>query len=193
MLQTQEFAQLTNTLQVPATMGQILRGEERFSDDIEYGLHEVISNMQPDTALLAIAVSAKTITAAHNVKNIPALNVLEMECDRIIEEYGEVWVQNAQNQPVDEDRIFDVLINTAEDLESLAELINTACSMLRGARNNAPHLCDILYVQATSHALIAEAYMEAADQAVEQYTEELSANARMSQSNVIQFPIVRSA
>ncbi len=67
---------------------------EVLTGDEEYALHEMISEMQPDSALLAIAMSAAKIANA-NRNFSPAFRFLSVECARIAEEYGPLWMRNA--------------------------------------------------------------------------------------------------
>lgn len=56
MLSEKELAKLTNTLQIPMIVQGILDGQESFTPDMQYGLHEILSDYQPDSALLSIAL-----------------------------------------------------------------------------------------------------------------------------------------
>lgn len=190
MLQAKDLALLSNRLQTPVITSNILGGQEALSDDVRYGLHDLISDQQPDTALLSIALSAKTIATRFKDQS-PNLNILSMECDRIIEEYGEIWLQNAQNQYIDESTVFDVLLNTAEDLEGLAELLDYNHQSLSHINEEASELCDILHVQAKAHALIAEEFLSLADQALVKEFEDNNYT-EVFTNNVIPFPTTRA-
>ncbi len=156
ILSKHDLAFTANRLQVPVIMGDILHGRETLSDDVIYGLHEVISELQPDSALLAIALGAKTLIG-HSTKVSPNLRILEMECERIIGEYGTIWAQNAQGMSINSEQIFNVLIHTSDDLENMAELLEVYGFFL--CDENEQALCKILHAQAKAQILVAEAFI----------------------------------
>lgn len=165
MLQDQDLAFMSNKLQVPLIVGDIINDRAALSDDVHYGLHEVISDLQPDSALICIALSAKVI--AGQIKNAaPSMRVLEMECDRIIQEYGYVWSRNVKNLPVEADDVFDVLIHTADDLEALSELLETNGLFLARRDGSAAEIFKILQTQAKTQAMVADAFMSMAEEQV---------------------------
>lgn len=191
MLNNIELATLANKLQVPMVVSDILNEDGALSDDVKYGLHELISEMQPDSALLAIAISA--LKVAQIYKNAsPSMDVMSIEANRIIDEYGYVWLKNANNQEINSAEIYELLIHTAEDLENIAELLDLNCSFLRAKDSDAARLCDILYIQAKSHALIAEEFISATDQmVVNGDVPVLHAHTPVFTDNVIAFPAGR--
>lgn len=191
MLNDIELASLANKLQVPMVVSDILDGEGALTEDVKYGLHESISDLQPDSALLAIALGALKISNIYR-KASSSMDVMSMEALRIINEYGSIWVKNANNQPINGDEAFETLIHITEDLEAMAELLDLNCSFLRAKDADAAKICDILYVQANSHALIAEAFMNAADQMVVNGDVPVAATPPQAfTDNVIQFPGTR--
>ena len=58
MLSDQNLAVLSNDLQVPRIIGDVLCGVETLGDDGRFALHGLLSDMEPDAALLAIALGA---------------------------------------------------------------------------------------------------------------------------------------
>ena len=44
MLSDRDLAKLTNTLQVPLVVQDIIDGQSTLTPDVQYGLHEIISN-----------------------------------------------------------------------------------------------------------------------------------------------------
>jgi hypothetical protein len=180
MLNNTQMAGLAARLQVPLIVGDILAGEGALTDEVHYALHEVISDLQPDSALLAIAISTRKITRVYE-KASPGIKLLGSECNRIIDEYGEMWLQNAQNKNIDQDDIYDVLVHTAEDLEMLSELIELNTSFLRAKDSDAYNLCEILSIQAGAHAVIAEEFLSVAQ-------DSYKPPASVMRDNVIPFP-----
>jgi len=197
MLSEHDLAGLTNRLQVPLIVQDILNDQGALTDDVHYGLHEVLSNYEPDSALLCIALSARKIAARfqHRIAN---LAVLKMECDRIIADYAELWLNNAQRRPIDDNLVFDTLMNIPEDLECLAELLEINQAFLQKYSKDAAELCEILIVQATAQVIVAETFMEIMDKeetdsmANDNALEDIPAQAAaMGGNNVIQFPRAR--
>lgn len=193
MLNDIELAILSNKLQVPMVVSDILDGEGDLTEDIKYGLHETVSDLQPDSALLAIALGALKISNIYR-KASSSMDVMGMEATRIIHDYGKSWVKNANNQGPDSEEAFDTLMHASEDLEAMAELLNLNSSFLRAKDTDAAKICDVLFVQASSQALIADAFITAASQILAEG--ETSAIATQSvahnKDNVIQFPLQRA-
>ena len=186
MLNNIEMATLANTLQVPLVVSDILAERGALTDDITYSLHEAISDFQPDSALLAIALGALKISNIYKSAS-PSMDVLGIEAERIIKEYGPIWLQNAKNETIDNDAVFELLVHTAEDLENIAELLDLNCVFLRAKDPEAASLCDILYVQAQAHTLIAEEFINVASSA---NANPINTSARGTEfsNNVLQFP-----
>lgn len=150
-----QLALLHTHLVVPLAIGDILYGELALTDDVQYELHEALSEVDPDSALLAIAVGAKHIAQALQ-ENSPIAAALSIECDKILDEYGPEWLSNYHKGPVDEDRLYDLLQHIPEDLESLADLLDTLCLGVEDAEDPVKKLCDILSIQARAHMEIAD-------------------------------------
>ncbi len=196
MLNDRDLATLTNELQLPMIVSDILDGSCELSDDINYGLHELISEMQPDGALLSIALSAKKIARRYGSLG-PSISIISIECDKIIEDYAQSWLDNARNQDIDENQVFDLLSHLPEDLECMTELLENAMITLARHDENASALCEILSIQSSSHALIAETFFETIKMKMNiayQDTPKVTAPVITAQSytdNVIQFPIMK--
>jgi hypothetical protein len=187
MMNNKELALLTNKLQAPMVVADILGKKTELTDEVYFGLHEMISDFNPDTALLAIAVSARKISHAYEEASA-GMNVLVMECDRIISCYGPLWLENASGHATDEDEVLEALANAAEDLEGIAELLEVNGYFLRAKDSQAASLFEILAIQARAHTLIAEEFLIAADKKVETMTAALSAATPVINDNVIPFP-----
>ncbi len=194
MLNEKDLAGLTNRLQVPLIIQDILEGMSELTDDVTYGLHEVLSDYEPDSALLCIALSARKIAARfqHRISN---LAVLKMECDRIISDYAELWLNNAKDRPVDDNLVFDTLMNIPEDLEGLAELLEVNQAFLSRYSEDAANLCEILIIQANAQILVAETFVEIFEReedetlANDNGLADMPAQAAASGTNIIQFPV----
>ena len=191
MLKPKQLATSINRLQVPVIVSDILNGDAALSGDVQYGLHEVISDLQPDSALLCVALSAKKIASKFHDAS-PSMKILEMESSRIIEDYAELWLLNAEDREINEADALEAISRTSEDLESLAELLDLTMHSLKTVNAEAWALCDILSVQSRAHALIAETYIEALESVlcVAPKMETVIADKALS-DNVIQFPVRR--
>ncbi len=189
MLNNIELATLANTLQVPLIVSDVLDAKDSMTDDVKYGLHEAISDFQPDSALLAIALGAIKISTIYKSAS-PSMDVLGLEAERIIKEYGPIWLQNAKQQEVNAEDVFELLVHTAEDLENMAELLDLNCSFLRAKDPKAASLCDILYIQAHSHTLIAEEFINIATTENANTAPPITATSGFT-NNVVQFPAGR--
>lgn len=200
MLSNKDLAILTNRLQVPLIIGDILSGEGALTDDVRMGLHEVLSDDQPDSALLSIALSAKQIADAYGETNA-SIKLLNIECDRIILEYGQLWLRNAQAKSLDDNLVFETLVHIPEDLEALKELLEITAIFLSTKAPQTADLCKIMISQAQAQATIAETFLEGLNDMPEQDIWGAPANldqniepviadqAINASDNVIQFPI----
>jgi hypothetical protein len=155
MLNKKELASVANKLQVPLIISDILAGEGELTDDVHYGLHSVISDLQPDSALICIALGGLKIANAFHVAS-PGLAVLKIQCESVIDDYATLWLQNAEKEDVAEHDALDALSNVSEDLEGLSDLLALAVDSLQTKNADAAALAKILSIQAKSHAVIAD-------------------------------------
>lgn len=196
MLGNRELATVANRLQVPLIISDIL-AEGVLTDDVQYGLHTVISDLQPDSALLSIALGGLKLANAWE-KASPSLSVLKMQCESLIDEYGTLWLQNAQDENVSEADAMDALSRVSEDLEGLAELLDLATGSLQGKNQTAASISKILSTQAKSHAIIADEffgvlYTKLTDEAAEApKVEPAIADKAINSNNVIPFRAKRA-
>lgn len=187
-----QLALLHTHLVVPLAIGDILYGELLLTDDVQYELHESLSEIDPDSALLAIAVGAKHI--AQNLKdNSPIAAALSIECDKILDDYGPDWLSNYHQGPVDEDQLYETLSHIPEDLESLADLLDAIALGIHESDNMMRKLCDILSVQARAHMEIADFILtELSYEDGESFAGSYSAHAvPVKADNIILFPMHR--
>lgn len=162
MLSNKDLAQITNALQTPVIIQDILDGTGELTNDVHLGLHEVLSEDQPDSAMLSIAISALKI-AMHYKTEFATMPILAMEAKRIIVEYGPIWLRNAQNRNVDDTLVFETLVHIPEDLDSLAELLEMTSLAIGQQNPDIAALCQIMIVQSGAQALIAETFLESMD------------------------------
>lgn len=167
MLNQTDLATLINKLEVPVVIGAALDYKKKLQDDVHYALHDMLSDMQPDTALLSIALGVKTIAVRYSGSN-SGTEILAMECDRIIHEYGPLWLENARRGHIDNAYLISILENIPEDLETLSEMIALHLTYAAFDSKAVAELCDILQVQADAHAIIAEEFLSVMEMAAVQ-------------------------
>ncbi len=195
MLSERDLARLANTLEIPMVVQDILDGGTVLAPEIRYGLHEVMSNYQPDAALLCMVLAGRKIAMRclkrHGSRNFSGMAVLKMECDRLIEDYAELWINHAGSRPVDDNLLFDTLSQIPEDLESMAELLEMNAALLRsrGEREDMAVICDILAIQGRAQTLIADAFVEVMEQNEAALEILPAATGTGNDNNVIAFPL----
>ena len=161
-MRKKDIATIANRLQVPLVIADILNDEASLTDDVKYGLHEILSNDQPDSALLSIALSAHAIASDENNEGA-IFDSLRIDCERVISEYGMMWLRNAQSERLDNNAIFETLVHIPEDLEIIGELLGLTRINLEFTNSDAAQLCKILQVQAGAQSLIAQAFLDSMD------------------------------
>lgn len=151
----EDVARLHAYLVVPVAVSELLLTAAPVEGDAQYGLHVALSEIDPDSALLAIALSAHRI-ACDFARDIPVAGALKSESDLIIQDYGPQWLDNYHNHPVCGDALYDLLSHIPEDLESLADLLESLQAALHDPQDPAYTLCSILAIQARAHMEIAD-------------------------------------
>ena len=165
-----EVAKLQGYFVLPlAVQKMVMKGEELEADE-EYALHEALSEMQPDSALIAIALCARYI--GFSVGGKEGQNLLN-HAAFIVGEYGSAWLANAEEcsmeseiveggqASLDETVLLDLLIDTPEDLSSISMLLTGCAERIGDKENVVARLCQILAIQAASQSDIAELYVDA--------------------------------
>ncbi len=196
MMNEMDLALLTNKLEVPLAVKALVEQNRELEEDIHYSLHDALSDMQPDTALLTIALSAKSMADMYAGSN-SGTEILSMECERIINEYGPLWLENARRiqsgGKMNNAYLVSLLENIPEDLEGLAELIEINLSYAAFDNAGVAALCEIMQVQAGAHAIIAEEFLSVMEMAAAQNrkmkpTAPANLVAANAADNVIRFP-----
>ncbi len=153
-LSMDDFSRLQAYLVVPMIVGDIMAGTEALDEEARYGLHDALSEIDPDSALLAIALSAQHV-AAKFIGSIPLAVAIKYEAEKMLQEYGPEWLSNYHGGPVDESMLFEMLQTLPEDLEGLADLLDAMSSSIRHD-SIAQDVCAILSIQARAHMEVAE-------------------------------------
>lgn len=179
-----ERAQLEARLILPVIVGQMLQGLEPMDQIAEFTIHDMLSRMEPDTALLCIALCAEKIAYAH--KDILIASVMGVESASLIDEYAPLWWANATGQKLKDQDVHDLLEHLPEDFESLEVLLKTTHISFDRQSDVAPWLCDIFAFQAESFKAYTENYFESG-----QLFENHQAD-NIKEDNVIAFPVSRT-
>lgn len=155
ILSENELALLHTQLTVPMVAGDIIYDDLQIDEEVLYALHKTLSDLDPDSALLAIALSAKHIALKFS-KDSSLATALSIEASKITDDYAPEWISNYQGGPVNEDRLYDTLRHIPEDLESLADLLETLRLGMDHHEKSIAELCNILAIQARAHMEISD-------------------------------------
>jgi hypothetical protein len=150
--------ELRQQLIVPLAVADILHHDLDVEQDMQYSLHMALSEIDPDTALLAIAFCASDM-AERNMIYAPIASALQKEADKIIEEYGEAWLRYNKHAPMPSEFYAKILMTVPEDLEALADLIDALIADLDCVNEATPVIGNILAIQARAHMEIADYIM----------------------------------
>lgn len=151
----EDVARLHAYLVVPVAVADALASAAPLEGETQYGLHVALSEIDPDSALLAIALSAYRI-AQDFVGQVPVASALKMEADKIIQDYAPDWLAHYHDHPVQGEALYDLLSHVPEDLESLADLLESLQASIRDSLDPAHALCSVLSIQARAHMEIAD-------------------------------------
>lgn len=196
-----DIEQLRSYLIVPLAIADILHHDLDVEPDMQYGLHMALSEIDPDSALLAIALAATDI-AEKNMIYAPIASALKTEAENIIAEYGPTWLHHHRQGPMPQDVYTRILQTVPEDLEALADLMDALCADLGCVDEATPILCNLMSVQSRAHMeiaefILAESHLETEEKIeftldpIDERTDELSPEKQMdghSADNIILFP-----
>jgi len=154
-LSKSQIEKLREHLIVPLAVGDILYHDLDVEPDMQYGLHMALSEIDPDSALLAIALCAQDI-AAKTMMRAPIAAALHHEATNIIEDYGPTWLHHFKVGPMAENDFEAVLETVPEDLEALADLMDALCADLGEENTPTVLLGNLLSIQARAHMEIAD-------------------------------------
>lgn len=160
-LTPEQIEHLHAKLIVPIAVNDILNYGLEIEPEMQYGLHEALSEIDPDSALLAIALSAQHI--AERAKTVhPISGGLYAECAQIIADYGPDFIRDLKRGSLPEADFLDVLANVPEDLEALADLLDALSGEHEDDLAPIVVLCNLLSIQARAHMEIANYILEEA-------------------------------
>ncbi|MFN3826388.1 MAG: hypothetical protein ACK4NR_02045 [Micavibrio sp.] len=154
-LNEQQLATLHARFIVPIAVQMILNDSEQLDDACEAALHQSLSDLDPDTGLLCLALCAQHIAAA--ARPTPITKMLALSSARIADEYGiALLAEHTHSQKrLSDHEALTLLQQVPEDLEELATLMDAVLAQ-SGPHSPEGLLCDILSIQAMVHAERAE-------------------------------------
>lgn len=164
-----EMDMLRQYLIVPLAVSDILYHNLEVEPDMQYGLHMALSEIDPDSALLAIALCASSLADKH-LATIPIAIALQKEANNIIDEYGPIWLEHHNREPMPTSVYTELLETVGEDLEALADLMDALCADIDEKESAAGILSNLLSVQARAHMEITDFIL--AENHFEETTEE---------------------
>ncbi len=160
-LSDKDIARLYTSLELPIIAGEALAEQHMLDPDEEYAFHQAMSDMQPDAALLCMALCAEQLCLSLP-GGIKEAQALLLESDRILVSYGGLWlVRITENRPVPEEFILDALKNLPRDHAKIRSLMLGLDEILPAESQAASQLLHIMQIQAEANILIAEAHLEA--------------------------------
>lgn len=179
-----DIAKLHARFVVPIVIDSMLRDEEALDDIAEYAMNQIIDELRPDTALLCLALCCQRI--APYINHLILGKTLQLEADKIVAEYGPLWLAHeCGHDNLDESDVLNLLVHIPEDLESIADLLDTVIDSLEEYHSVPAILCDILCVQARIHKENAELEL----QFVSADRHKVRGGTTGDSDNVIDFPL----
>lgn len=180
---------------VPLAVGDILKHDLPVEPDMQYGIHLALSEIDPDSAVLAIALCALEIAEKFYLE-VPIASALKKEAQDIIGNYAPNWIYHHQHGPMQSEIYNSILSDVPEDLEALADIMDALAADLDSRYENIESLIHILSIQARAHMEIAEYLLLEMDFEKEiEYCEQDDAPApklnHAHGDNIILFPINR--
>jgi hypothetical protein len=188
-----QIDQLQQHLIVPLAVADIIEHNLMLEADMQYSLHMALSEIDPDSALLAIALCTKDLARKY-MSTIPIAVALSKEADNIIEEYGALWLRHYSQNPMPTEVFEAVLQTVPEDLEAMADLLDALAYELGEHEEATYTLSNLLSIQARAHMeiadfILAEIEFERAEEKQGQETTTVPLDMELIDSdNIILFP-----
>lgn len=154
-----QIGQLQQHLIVPLAVADIIKHDLDVEPEMQYGLHMALSEIDPDSALLAIALCARDL-ADKSIEYAYIANALQKETNEIINEYGPVWLRYLNRGPMPTEVFKNILKTVPEDLEALADLMDALCADIEDENSATFALASLLCIQARAHMEIADFMLE---------------------------------
>lgn len=190
LLDNVQIQTLEHDFIIPVIIGQMMQGLEPLDPMAELTLQDILAELEPDTALLCIALSSRKI--AQCCAHLPGAIELEAEASRQIAYYGPLWLINAAGEIINNRQIINVLSEIPNDLKTLSNLLIGLRSQI-GIKERVPGiLCEIMSFQATTFKDHAFNLLRA--DVIDQNIRDIMSNIPDPQnSNIIPFPVYMRA
>lgn len=188
-MNNQTLAALINKLQAPLVVSDILTGKDA-SEESSYALTQMISEMQPDTAILAIALSMRKIVQPY-LQASPSMQMTEIECVRLTEDYAWQWAHAPLDAEMPYEEALETLEKAAEDLEYIEELLELNINYLNAKDIGGAALCRLLKTQAEAQRHICEIFCGKLETDAEEDSKGLTSTLRETaaiEDNILLFP-----
>lgn len=155
LFNTDQFDQMRQQLIVPLAVSEILFHDLKVDPDMQYNLHMALSEVDPDSALLAVALCAKDL-GEKNLKRAAIASALLLEANNVLDQYGPIWLRNNLNAPIPPHIYGEILDTVPEDLEALADLMDALVADLEETTSTTAVIANLLSIQARAHMEIAD-------------------------------------
>ena len=183
-LSEKKMALLKNKLEMPLVVRDLLITKQAPAEDATYALHTLMSNMQPEDAILCAAFTMKEI-ASFEADMSDDTKFLHMECDRIIERYSVRKDIAEENPDLWAETESDMLPVIADDISDFLELVFLCYMSLEVTNPNTADILKIITTQLQSQLVIIDEVLSLQDNLELQSTTEGSGDA---EGNIIVFP-----
>lgn len=154
-MNTKDQALLVSRLYLPLVVREILE-TPAVPVDMDYTLHQVLSDYRPDSALLAMALSVKMIAEDQFIQT-SQLRVLIGACDKMVQDYAPQWLRTFDDKAASEAFILDHMEVLAEDLQSLSDLLKAVVCEVKDEK--AQNLFKIFQIQAEAQGVVADEFL----------------------------------
>ncbi len=153
-------------LELPVAVKDILDGKDTYNDTVQYAMHDLISDMEPDNALLGMTLSVQDIAKKYSDPQSGIethFDILNAQCEQVLNQYGGTWLLNMRGDDIDADEALNTLRAMPEDMEALAGLIAYSKTCIEKKHQDAAAMLGIFQIQLRAQSLVAEHLIEAAD------------------------------
>lgn len=179
---------LENDFILPIVIRQMMQGLEPLDQIAALTMHDILEELEPDTALLCIALSARKI--ALHCAHMPAAGMLEKETNRQIAYYGPLWlIHTQQNDMLDDQEVFSLLSRIPDDLQALGQFIGNMRAQI-SIKDRVPCiLCEILGGQAETFKGRALSMLRST--IIQQNINDVMAGVPDTEKDIIAFPVMK--
>lgn len=182
-----QLALLKNNLQIPLIVRDLLVTGCAPSPETTYGMHEMMGNYQPDSAILCTALVMSEIATQENIA-ASDLEFLHMECERLIERYSARDDLAKDNPELWEETQSDMMGEIAEDLEGFIDLISLCKLSFEITAPNVVQILDIMDVQLQCQLMIIDEVLECLSKQNQKAELTHSSITGYAADNIIMFP-----